>query len=79
MVPFGLQGASSLLMRVKNQALTVGLDFPSSLTPTPAIATTAAGSKAAPSSPAHDRPAGPRPPQVQLRAGRVTVGSRAGV
>ena len=27
-VPFGLQGASSLLMRVMNQALTVGLDFP---------------------------------------------------
>ena len=26
--PFGLQGASSLLMRVMNQALTVGLDFP---------------------------------------------------
>ena len=28
-VPFGLQGSSSLLMRVMNQALTVGLDFPS--------------------------------------------------
>ena len=41
-VPFGLQGASSLLMRVMNQALTVGLDFPSSPAPTPAIATTAA-------------------------------------
>ena len=27
-VPFGLQGSSSLLMRVMNQALTVGLDFP---------------------------------------------------
>ena len=27
-VPFGLQGASSLLMRVMNQALTVGLDYP---------------------------------------------------
>ncbi len=27
-VPFGLQGASSLLTRVINQALTVGLDFP---------------------------------------------------
>ena len=26
-VPFGLQGASSLLMRVMNQALTVGLDY----------------------------------------------------
>jgi hypothetical protein len=26
--PFGLQGASSLLMRVVNQALTVNLDFP---------------------------------------------------
>ena len=26
-VPFGLQGSSSLLMRVMNQALTVGLDF----------------------------------------------------
>ncbi len=28
MVPSGLQGASSLLTRVMNQALTVGLDFP---------------------------------------------------
>ena len=28
MAPFGLQGSSSLLMRVMNQALTVGLDFP---------------------------------------------------
>jgi hypothetical protein len=27
-VPFGLQGSSSLLMQVMNQALTVGLDFP---------------------------------------------------
>ena len=27
MVPFGLHGSSSLLMRVMNQALTVGLDF----------------------------------------------------
>jgi hypothetical protein len=27
-VPFGLQGSSSLLMRVMNQALTVGLDYP---------------------------------------------------
>ena len=26
-VPFGLHGSSSLLMRVMNQALTVGLDF----------------------------------------------------
>ena len=26
-VPFGLQGSSSLLMRVMNQALTVGLDY----------------------------------------------------
>ena len=31
-VPFGLQGASSLLTRVMNQALTVGLDFPASNT-----------------------------------------------
>ncbi len=29
MVPFGLQGSSSLLMRVMNQALTVGLGTPS--------------------------------------------------
>jgi hypothetical protein len=27
-VPFGLQGSASLLMRVMNQALTVGLDYP---------------------------------------------------
>jgi hypothetical protein len=26
-VPYGLQGSSSLLMRIMNQALTVGLDF----------------------------------------------------
>ena len=38
-VPFGLQGASSLLMRVMNQALTVGLDFPGG--PTTTAATTA--------------------------------------
>ena len=31
-VPFGLQGSSSLLMRVMNQALTVGLDFPGEAT-----------------------------------------------
>ena len=31
-VPFGLQGSSSLLMRVMNQALTVGLDFPADQT-----------------------------------------------
>ena len=33
MVPFGLQGAFSLLtrMHVMNQALTVGLDFPGAL------------------------------------------------
>ena len=30
-VPFGLQGASSLLMRVMNQALTVGLGTPSAI------------------------------------------------
>ena len=35
-VPFGLQGASSLLMRVMNQALTVGLDFQGGLTAPPA-------------------------------------------
>ncbi len=34
MVPFGLQGASSLLMRVIYQALTVGLDFPGGATTT---------------------------------------------
>jgi len=33
-VPFGLQGSSSLLMRVMNQALTVGLDFPGDVSPT---------------------------------------------
>ncbi len=41
-VPFGLQGASSLLMRVMNQALTVGLDFPGDQTPNPATAAAAA-------------------------------------
>jgi hypothetical protein len=35
-VPFGLQGASSLLTRVMNQALTVGLDFPGDQTAGPA-------------------------------------------
>ena len=33
--PFGLQGASSLLMRVMNQALTVGLDFSAGQAATP--------------------------------------------
>ncbi len=33
--PFGLQGASSLLMRVMNQALTVGLDFSAGQAVTP--------------------------------------------
>jgi hypothetical protein len=37
-VPFGLQGASSLLMRVMNQALTVGLDFPGGPTAPPVAA-----------------------------------------
>ncbi len=35
-VPFGLQGASSLLTRIMNQALTVGLDFPGDQTAGPA-------------------------------------------
>ncbi len=48
-VPFGLQGASSLLMRVMNQALTVGLDFPGGPTTTPG---TAAASVVAPGPPA---------------------------
>ena len=34
-VPCGLQGASSLLMRVMDQALTVGLDFPGPPPPPP--------------------------------------------
>ena len=50
-VPFGLQGASFLLMRVMNQALTVGLDFPSGPKLTPAIATAAARRQPAPGPP----------------------------
>ena len=38
MVHFGLQGASSLLMRVMNQALTVGIDFQWGPTTTPVTA-----------------------------------------
>ena len=65
-VPFGLQGASSLPKCVMNQALTVGLEFPShgGPTPTPAIATAAACSETAPSSgsyPLRPAPADPRP------------------
>jgi hypothetical protein len=40
LVQFGLQGVFSLLMRVMNQALTVGLDFPGDETPN--LATSAA-------------------------------------
>ena len=47
-VPYGLQGASSLLMRVMNQALTVGLDFPGGPPTPPTTATGAAGSAAGP-------------------------------
>ena len=42
-VPYGLQGSSSLLMRVMKQALTVGLDFPAAQPgPAPGTATGAA-------------------------------------
>jgi hypothetical protein len=41
-VPFGLQGASSLLMLVMNQALTVGLDFPGGPPTTPGTTAAAA-------------------------------------
>ena len=55
-VPFGLQGASSLLMRVMNQALTVGLDFPGGLAAPPvtaaaAVAAVASGPGAGPATP----------------------------
>ncbi len=40
-MPFGLQGASSLLKCVMNQALTVGLDFPGDPMPPPATAAAA--------------------------------------
>ncbi len=50
MVPFGLQGASSLLMRVMDQALAVSLDFWGGPTPPPAIAAAATDSEAGPSS-----------------------------
>jgi hypothetical protein len=46
--PFGLQGASSLLMRVMNQALTVGLDFPGAQDSAPAPARGPPGTARAP-------------------------------
>ena len=46
-VPFSLQGASSLLMRVMNQALTVGLDFPGGPTTMLVTAETSASGPAA--------------------------------
>jgi hypothetical protein len=46
-VPFGLQGASSLLIRVMNQVLTVGLDFPGGPTTTWVTAETSASGPAA--------------------------------
>ena len=54
-VPFGLQGASSLLMRVMNQALTVGLHFPGHGPAGPAHAAPQRGQP-----PTHDGVAGPR-------------------
>ena len=48
-VPFGLQGSSSLLMRVMNQALTAGLDFRGNPTTAPTLAAVAADSGADPS------------------------------
>ena len=74
-VPFGLRGASSLLMRIISQALKVCLDFPRGPTPTPAIATAAACSDtAAPSSFPHDRPGQPLPPICgRLLRGRGTA------
>ena len=64
-VPFGLQGASSLLMRVMNQALTVGLDFPGDQTPTPATAAAAA----APSGPSTAADWRPRPDLAPIHGG----------
>ena len=64
-VPFGLQGASSLLMRVMNQALTVGLDFPWDQTPTPATAAAAA----APSGPSTATGWRPRPDFAPIHGG----------
>ncbi len=51
MVLFGLQGSSSLLMRVMNQALTVGLDFPGGSTARPMPADIARASRPAPAGP----------------------------
>ena len=67
-VPFGLQGASSLLMRVMNQALTVGLDFPGGPPQAPTTAAAAAGSETGPCSgfPPPDRP---RPTLAPIHGG----------
>ncbi len=59
-VPFGLQGTSSLLMRVMYQALTVGLDFPGGPTTTPVTAAASVGASG-PAATAGSG-AGPAPP-----------------
>ena len=67
-VPFGLQGASSLLMRVMNQALTVGLDFPGGPVATPTVAAAAAGSEWGPPS-GSPRSGLPRPTLAPIHGG----------
>ena len=69
-VSFGLQGASSLLMRVMNQALTVGLDFQGGPTPTPAIAAAATGAATGPCSGSFP----PRQARTDSRGGSRGVG-----
>ena len=67
---FGLQGASSLLMRVMKQAaaLTVGLDFAGGPITTPTIAAAAAGSEAGPPS-GSSPPGRPRTTLVPIMVG----------
>ena len=67
-VPFGMQGASSLLMRVMNQALTVGLDFRGDTTTAPALAAAAADSAADPPL-GPCLPAPPRPAPAPIHGG----------
>ena len=79
-VPFGLQGASSLLMRVMNQALTVGLDFPGAgpaTTAGPTQTTAAAAVVTSRSAAAADPGTGPAATPTTAAAAVVPSGSAA--